>query len=252
MATEEIELSTGSANQGVRYTVSRNAGASKFAGKEVYTARVVADTAALGEVADAMVAHGCPYAKSYIVAVLTDMANVMGDLLRQGRAVNLGGLVTLRPSIKGTFEGEDGSFTSGTNRLTVSASVGVKLRGVTSGVATIKQGGVTLPSLERIVSVVDGSENTLCSEGQFIVVGNHLTWDDEQPDEGFFLVLQGVKTKCTVIVPDTKGKRPVLRTSQAITPGDEPEVWFYTRVNGGLFQVRYEAQLTCVAPPEEP
>ena len=55
-----------------------------------------------------------------------------------------------------------------------------------------------------------------------------------------------------MIVPDAKGKRPVLRTSQAMNPGDEPEVWFYTRINGGLFQVRYEAQLTCVAPPEEP
>lgn len=252
MATDEIELSTGSANQGVRYTVSRNAGASKFAGKEVYTARVVADTAALGEVADAMVAHGCPYAKSYIVAVLTDMANVIGDLLRQGRAVNLGGLVTLRPSIKGTFEGEDGCFSSGTNRLTVSASVGVKLRGVTSGVATIKQGGVTLPLLERTINVADGTENTLCSGGQFIVIGSRLMWDDTQSDEGFFLALQGVESKCPVIVPDAKGRQPVLRTTQVMTPGDEPELWFRTRINGGLFQVRYAASITCVASPEVP
>mgnify|MGYP000763766836 CR=1 FL=1 len=251
MTATDIELTTGSSTQGIRYTVHRNGGASKFKGEETYTAYVSTDTAALGEVADAMVTRGCPYAKSYIVAVLTDMANVVGDLLRSGRAVNLGGLVTLRPTIKGTFEGEEGTFSSSANRLAVSASVGSKLRNVTMGSPTLKQSSVQLPTIEKLLNVADGSENTLCSKGQFMLTGARLTWDDTKEDEGFFLNLMGVETKCQTLLGDPQGKRLVLRTAQTMSVGDTLELWFRTRINGGLYQVKYNATITCVAAPSE-
>ncbi len=248
---DSLQLNLGSASRPIQYQVHRNAAASKNLGQDVFSARVVtSETVSLAEIAKTMVANGSPYGETHIVSVLTDMANTCTALLCGGRAVDLGGLVRLRPSIRGTFESEEATVGPG-HTLRVKASVGSKLRGIVSGCATQKivRPTVALAALDSVHNVLDGSPGTLCSKGLFFVQGRGLLWDNTKDDEGFVLNLLGVETKCPVVSGDPAGKALVLRTTQTMEVGDTPELWFYRRSNGGLYQFRFKGTLTCVAAP---
>lgn len=235
----------------IRYTVVENGAASKAKGEPVYTAVVTAkETYHIADIAARMTAEGCTVRPATIKMVLSDFAELAAKLVSEGRAVNIGGVVRFAPAIRGTFTSPEDVFDPARHQVVVNATIGNRLRSSAATSAVQRVQNVVLPKIDILLNVADGSENTICSKGQFVLGGSRLTWDDTKADEGFFINLMGVETKCRIVLGDPNGKRVVLRTTQAMNPGDTPELWFYTRINGGLYQVKYNATITCVATPE--
>lgn len=233
----------------IPYYLKENGAASKAKGTPVYTAVVPAkETYAIADVAERMAAEGCAVRPATITLVLSEFAELVAKLMAEGRAVNIGGVVRFAPAIRGTFASEKEAFDPARHHVVVNATVGNRLRAAAAESEVRRIHQVILPTVDELYNMVDATPGTVCSRGQFMVKGTRMTWDDSKADEGFILNLFGVETKCRVVMPDATGKRLVLQTSQAMEVGDTPELWFYTRIDGGLFQVKYKGPLTCVAP----
>lgn len=234
----------------IRYTVVENGAASKAKGEPVYTAVVTAkETYNIADIAARMTAEGCTVRPATIKMVLSDFAELAAKLVAEGRAVNIGGVVRFAPAIRGTFTSPEDVFDPARHQVVVNATIGNRLRSSAATSSVQRVQNVTLPKIDALFNTVDGSEGTICSKGMFVLTGSRLIWDDTQEDEGFIINLMGVETKCRTILGDPTGKRLVLRTTQPMNPGDAPELWFYTRINGGLYQIKYNGALICVEAP---
>ncbi len=172
----------------VRYTVTRNAAASKMSDKDVYTARV--DTASpynLDMIAEAMAKGRFPYSKEDVIHVLTTFCSHAQDLLKSGVSVNVGGLVFLRPTIKGTFENESDGYDAAKNQLRVKASVGSALRYATAEALVEKFGDAAFPVISEMYNTVDGLADVLYSNAHATIEGENLAFDAGAEDEGLFV-----------------------------------------------------------------
>lgn len=230
----------------VQYKVVRNGGASKLAGKDVYTARVVAkETYGTVQVADRMVAEGCLAKASTISLVLTDFANLIGKLVAEGRAVNIGGVVRFTPTIRGTFETADSAWDAAKNSITVKACAGNRMRVAAALSGVTRVDALELPVLVQVIDVATKKTNIITSQSDFCVTGERLTWDETADDEGWFLNYEGVETKCTMIGDEQDPTCAVLRASQEFADSNVPlELFFRTRMGGTvLHQLQYETPL---------
>lgn len=247
-----MKTETASNLNNITYHLVENAAATKQKGEPVYTAVVTPkETYTIADVAERMAAEGCAVRPATITLVISEFAELVAKLVAEGRAVNVGGVVRFAPAIRGTFTSEDDAFDPARHQVVVNATVGSRLRTAAAESSVQRVQPVILPKIESVVNVHTAEYGTICSRGQFIVFGERLIWDDSQPDEGFFINLMGIETKCKIILADPTGVRPVLMAErQAMNPGDEPELWFYTRMNGGLYQIPYNGPLVCVETPE--
>ncbi len=233
--------------ESIQYHLEEIKPLSRKEGTPVYVARVdVKETYAIADVAQRMVAEGCAVKAATVSLVLSEFAELVGKLMREGRAVNIGGVVRFTPSIRGRFEAPEAEWDTSRHSVVVNALVGSRLRSAASGSAVQRVGAVTLPKLEGVYNMSDGVEGTIASEGILVVKGTRLTWDAEREDEGFFLDLAGARTKCVLQLSRDNDRTVVIRTTQVMSAGDEPELWFYTRLGGNaLYQVKFEGELIC-------
>ncbi len=230
----------------IRYRVQLNAAASKSAEREVYTGVVdVKETYDLDLVAKRMVERGCVAGKSTIHLVLTDFADLVSDLVAEGRAVTIPGLVRFAPSIRGTFETIDSPWDAANNQVVVNASIGSRMRAAAAKSTVQRVDTITLPELELLVDVATQQPNVITSEGVFIVSGTQLLWDETAEDEGFFLNAGGEETKCTQQEETQDETCAILKTSQIFDEAGLPvELFFRTRINGTLHQIKYANAIT--------
>ena len=81
----------------INYRVVENSAASYSKGSTVYSGQVlVKETYGLTDVARRMVAEGCAVKESTIRLVLSEFAGMVAELVSEGRAVNISGLVRQR------------------------------------------------------------------------------------------------------------------------------------------------------------
>lgn len=226
----------------IQYKVIRNGGASKNAGKDVYTAQVVTkETYGTVQLADRMVAEGCLAKASTISLVLTDFANLVGKLVAEGRAVNIGGVVRFSPGIRGTFETADSAWDTAKNSIVVNAAAGNRMRTAAALSGVTRVDALELPILLHVMDVATGNGDTITSEGHFMVSGKRLTWDATADDEGWFINYQGIESKCTMVgeVQDPEGAS-LMATQAFDDAGDPIELFFRTRMGGEiLHQIPY-------------
>ncbi len=125
--------------------------------------------------------------RATIIYVLQELADVLQAVLVGGDAADLGGLVTLKPSIRGTMQA-DGTFSDGSNTLAVTASVGPVLKDATLRATPEKIGGTALPTIESVANEVDYTEGVLYGGGTNAAIrGKFLNFDPSASDEGVFL-----------------------------------------------------------------
>ncbi len=242
MTIKELNTTNGTA-AAIQYSVKKNSAASKFKGRDVYNARVTAQVLSLQDVAEKMVEEGSKYKTFEITGLLTHFADVVARQVAKGYAVNVGSLFRLRPSIKGTFDAEEDSYGEGNNnKIVVRTTTGSLLRDVAAKAQVRRIDGKNIPEIHAVVNGKTMIEDTISSLGTLIVTGNRLAWDDEKADEGFFLLINGVAHKMTVVKVEDK-KRVLLTADQTLEDNDEVYLTFATTKDGTLATYKYETQL---------
>lgn len=226
----------------VQYKVSRNAAASKVAGRDVFSARVIAkETYSTKQLAERMVSEGCAVKATTIRLVLTEFADLIGKLMAEGRAVNIGGLVRFRPSVRGTFDSVDAAFNTAKNAIVVNASIGSRMRAAAALSGVKRLDDIEMPVLQLVIDRTTQKRDVITSEGAFNVAGEHLTWDAAAEDEGWFISYGGFETKCTPAADEQDPANAALTATQTFTAADEEiQLIFRTRMGGEvLHQVIY-------------
>ncbi len=234
----------------VNYRVVENAAASRSKGQAVYSGQVqVKETYGLADVARRMVAEGCAVKESTVRLVLSDFAEMVAELVSEGRAVNISGLVRFAPSVRGVFENAEAPWDPAQHKVVVNATVGARLRTAAAESPVCRVGEVIMPKLEEVIDLVSLQPNVISSESPFVVMGEHLTWDPEKEDEGFFLNLMGVETHCSAISDGTNPKRAIVSATQVfLSSGQKLELFFRTRLDGvNMRMVKFPHELTTLA-----
>ncbi len=182
-------INTGSANASkIRYKTHHNNLASQKAGKDMNIAMVqTAKTYSLTELAELIAADGSFMDEPDIVYVLSRLSVKMQQLLITGNAVDVGGLVTLRPVITGAIE-EDGSFNKELNKIRIKATVGNILREIAKDATLEKIGGTATPEITAVFNTVDFTNDVLYGGGETAEMeGKLLSFNPDATDEGLFI-----------------------------------------------------------------
>jgi hypothetical protein len=242
MAITQLNTTNGTA-AAIQYSIEKNAAASKIKGKDIYSARVTAPVLSLQDVAEKMVEEGSKYKTFEINGILTHFADVVAREVAKGYAINVGSLFRLRPQIRGTFGNEEESYGEGeNNKIVVKATTGTLLRDVAAKAVVRRIDGKTLPEINGVINSKTMVEDTISSLGGLIITGMRLVWDDTKADEGFFLLVNGVAHKMTVVKAED-GKRIMVTTDQTLEDNDEVYLTFATAKDGSLATYKYEMQL---------
>ncbi len=192
MATNQDVEMGGSNASSIHYGTFRNQLASQKAGKEMNVARVYTHkTYTLKELAAELKARGVSLTRGTIFYVLQELADLMQDLLAEGNAINLGGIVRLTPVIRGVFE-EGEAFDESKHAIVVSASAGKVVRGAASAGPVQKVGGSVSPTIESVKNTLTFEDDILFALTTATVKGKNLGYDAAASDEGLFLDAAGV------------------------------------------------------------
>ncbi len=233
----------------INYRVIHNAGASRVAAHDVYTGVVeVKQTYNMNALVKRMTERGCAAKKSTIKLVLSDFAELVSDLVAEGNAVNIPGLVRFAPAIRGTFASEEDVWNGNEHRIVVNATSGHRMRAAAANSSVTRTTSVVLPKLIQLADMASGHLNVISSQGTFMVTGERLTWNANAEDEGWFLNLAGDEVKCTAVEGTQDPACAVLRTTMVFeTSGVPLELFFRTRINDVLRQVKYGTAVVTAA-----
>lgn len=215
----------------LRYEIVRNALHKKNFGETTYFARVHAEVKSLRELTETMVREGSKYKASEIFAILQDFTNLTIRLLQEGYAINVGSLVRFRPSIRGKFTSEEDVFTRGIHRIVVASATGSVLRNVAADALVERVNkSDTLPKLSTIHNATTGRMNTLSHTKLLTVLGKRLTWDIDDPNEGFFATLGNDSRRCEVLHANKQKTNVLIKVPQDLQVGDQISITFRTQL----------------------
>ncbi len=192
MATNQDVEMGGSSASSINYSTYHNDLASQKAGASRSVARVYTHkTYTLKELAGELKARGVSLTRGTIFYVLQELADLMQDLLAQGNAINLGGIVRLFPVIRGVFEDGE-TFDDSKHAIVVRASAGKVVRGAASAGPAQKRGGSVMPMINSVKNAVTFEDDILFALTTATVKGKNLGYDASASDEGLFLDAAGV------------------------------------------------------------
>ncbi len=188
---QDVEMG-GSSASSIQYGTFRNQLASQKAGEERNVAHVYTHkTYTLKELASALKARGVSLTRGTIFYVLQELADLMQDLLAEGNAINLGGIVRLFPTIRGTFKDGE-AFDDAKHAIVVRAAAGKVVRGAASAGPAQKVGGSVSPTIESVKNTVTFEDDVLFALTTGTVKGKNLGYDASASDEGLFVDAVGV------------------------------------------------------------
>lgn len=237
----DIVIEKGSNLANVEYRLVPNKMAAESERGDKYVAQVcVKETYCLDDVAKRMVAEGCAVKASTIRLVVDEFAQMVAQLVAEGRAVNVNGLVRFAPAIRGTFAEADSAWDAAKNAVVVNASVGSRMRGAASASAVLRVHDVTLPELTAVLDLASLEADRISSRANFLVTGTRLEWDREAEDEGFFLSYEGNVMACTFVNVTTDGRVILANPHTFLSDGHQVELFLRSRLGGEtLYQVKY-------------
>ncbi len=203
----------------------------------LYSAQVrIKSSADLDAIADRIIGKGSTTAKADLLAVLEDTVSAIESLLLEGSRINLGGMVSLYPRIKGRFIGRNDGYDPSRHNLTVGASAGRRLLNVmkTSGSVQKLNINVPTPILLEYFDVGSGTTNDVITPGRMGVLrGDRLKMNPLLVDEGLFLI----NTADGNIIEITDFARNQSAELTFQLPGTVPvgtyQMAVRTRINGG-------------------
>lgn len=197
MSITQLNVSNGTASA-IQYSVVKNRAASAIKGNAIFNAVTTTPTKSLQDVAKRMVEGGSKYAPHEIVSMLTHFADVVAKFVTEGNAVNVGSLMRIRPSIRGTFETEEEHYDDAKQRIVVATSTGSLLRDVAAKATVRRIDGKTLPEILTVLNNKTFNTDTISTNGALYVTGKRLDWDENNEEEGWFLLVNDVASKLTV------------------------------------------------------
>lgn len=248
MAKTRINATTVTEQNRILYHVVLNGGASKLTGKTVYNARVDASAPYNLEMIAKLMAQGrFPYEEEDVIHVLSTFSKLAQNLLFAGYSINIGGLVTLRPSIRGAFAGPDADFDEGVNRLRVTASVGKVLRYATVGGQVMKTAVGHYPVLKWMMDAASGKVNALTSAGSGTLHGKNLDFDAEAEDEGLWLETASGTEACAVL--EATDEKIAFRTEATFDADTEAKLVLKTRSGNASQLLVTRAELPITGKP---
>lgn len=175
----------------IRYTLNQ----SPFAGKDApYCARVSANASAnLEDVVERIMHQGSTVTRADVLAVLENALLAAEGFLLDGIRVNLGGLVELYPTVRGTFTSASDRFDQERHRVDISSTAGRRLRRRFRQQAEVIKADAS-PNAPRIVQFQDlqaGINHKITPGGMGVVSGCNLKFNPQAADEGlWFMPLQ--------------------------------------------------------------
>lgn len=230
----------------IHYKLIRNGYLSKKAKRDIYVASALnKETYGTDELAEQMVARGCPLNKSSIKLAIDDLANLISELVAEGRSINIGGVVRFMPVIHGTFDSVNEPFNPQKHKVHVKACVGTKMRSAKNERSPKRLGPSKVPVLNSLRDKATNKGDVISSRGTFFVFGEYLTWDVSAADEGWFIICNGQETKCEPAQTEQNETFAVLQTDAVFEESDVPIcLIFRTRLGGKVLrQIPYDKPL---------
>lgn len=226
----------------IRYKLIRNGAASKKAGHTVYSAMVLnRETYGTVEIAERMVRENCPLNASTIRMVISDLANLVAQLVSEGRMVNLGGVVRFMPVICGTFDSVDEPWNPQKHKVKIKACSGSNMREAARESPVERTEVPVAPLLLQLFNPANNRSDTISSGREFLVSGEHLSWNPEAPDEGWFINYDGREYACAARAAEGEDQVVWVRADVAFREaGESLLLIFRTRLGGkSLHQTAY-------------
>lgn len=229
----------------IHYKLQRCPLASQKAGKNVYHGVVLKkETYGTVQLAKRLASECGLLKEASIRMVLSELANLVGKLVSEGRAVNIGGVVRFMPVIHGTFESSEEPWDPKKHKVRVNACVGTRLRKIAEQSPVTRVGSPDVPTMTRITNMTKPGSDTISSQGKFTIAGKRLEWNVDAADEGWFINIGGEESKCTPLSP----QNPVGAVLKCERTFDEPGtpllLIFRTRLGGKiLHQIPYPKPL---------
>lgn len=239
-------IETDNASDAVPYKLQYNQLASRKAGRDVYSAYVVPkETYGTVQLAKTLASRGALLKESQIRMIISEMANLIGELVSEGRTVNIGGVVRFIPVIRGTFDSPDEPWNPKKHKVQVTACVGGRMRKIAAQSPVTRVGVPGAPVLTQVLNTERGKSGSISAHGAFVVLGEKLSWNPEAEDEGWFLNLGGAESKCTVIESKAPFTSASLRCTHAFETPETPLLLiFCTRLGGKtLHRITYTKPL---------
>jgi len=207
-------------------------------GVDDYSAHVQEErTVGLEELVERFVEPGSYLKRGDALVMMHELLLVCQSLLAQGYRVDLGGIVQLHTSIKGTFDGPNDGFDESRHRVDVDASPGARLRKGVCDAAKVQKVEAILPA-PVLVAFDDvrhkGEEGVVSCGGIGAVRGRRLKYDATKDDEGIYFVSPsgGVEVKVT-LVQMNKPSELVFQNPESLVVGATYHIEVRARMNGG-------------------
>ncbi len=167
-----------------------------------YVARVhTHSNLGLREIVDQMIKGGSTVTSVDALAVLESAVLTAENMLALGHRVNFGGLVSLRPRIRGVFDGPTDNFDPARHVLGVSAVPGPEVRKNLNKNGQVEKINLTetTPIVQRYVDAATGEIDTTVTPGTIgSVEGVRLKYDPAEADEGLYFIDLATETETKV------------------------------------------------------
>lgn len=145
-----------------------------------------------------------------------------------------------------------GDYSAAFPSMQVFRALVARVKELETEVAELKQSGVpsvdpnAMPTLTRVYDLTTQNEDEITTQGDVLVEGTNLTWDQDSADEGFWVARKGYETSCRVILADEDPTRVVIRIMEEFLEEDEARLLFRKRLN--LDDADVEALVTVEYP----
>lgn len=228
----------------VHYKLIRHGSLSKQKRRDVYVASVLKkETYGTVQLAKALEARNPLLSERLVRLMIGEMAELIGEVVSEGRMVNIGGVVRFMPVIHGTFDSPDEPLNPEKHKILIKACSGFRMRKVAAESQATRISAPEVPVLRDVRNSDSVASRTVSAQKTFFVLGERLLWNSEAEDEGWFINLGGTEIKCSVVNAD-----PTLAALRCDEPFEAPGMpillIFRTRPDGKmLHQIAYSKPL---------
>lgn len=205
----------------IHYSLVKNPLSSKP--NEYYAVVHATDRIGLKELTDMLVASGTTVNRPDILAVLDGLFSLIERCVADGARVNLGGLVELFGTVRGTFEDLKDSFQPDRHRLVPSSKTGRRLRNYLKDHGQVKK----VPARRREPNLLElrdyGSQtnNTRLTPGNIGELhGGRLKFNPDADDEGIFFISVADGTETRVPAVATNKPKRLTFLIPPLSPGE--------------------------------
>lgn len=150
------------------------------------------DTYDLDRIIDQMVERRAGITRGEALAMLELFMSEIEYILKNGGVVNTP-LFYAQCSISGDFKNQEDRFYPSRHKVKINLRPGKRLKALPDNIKTNKvKSNVPAPLLTGYISMGNGSENSLLTPGVMgIIRGKRLQFDESDPEQGVFLLMEG-------------------------------------------------------------